>query len=79
MVGLIWGEIQQKAQDGLRILLPAADAVWIFGEKIKLSCIAAVPQAYRRPRLVIKLLEKPDKVTPSVNVTTNREIASEFM
>ena len=51
----------------------------MFGEQLKLSRIAAVPQAQRRPRLILNLLTPPDKETPSVNDTTDREIAPESM
>ena len=43
---LIFREMQQYLQDGYNIIFPAADAVWVFGENIKLSRIAAVPKAY---------------------------------
>ena len=36
------------------------------------SRIAAVPQAQRRPRLILNLSAPPDKETPSVNDTTDR-------
>ena len=51
----------------------------MFGEQLNLSRIAAVPQAQRRPRLILNLLAAPDKETPSVNDTTDREIAPESM
>ena len=43
---LIFREMQQYLQDGYNIIFPAADAVWVFGENIKLPRIAAVPKAY---------------------------------
>ena len=51
----IQGEIQRRIMDGLNILLPAADTIRLFGEKLKLSCIAEMPQAHRRLRLIINL------------------------
>ena len=51
----------------------------IFGENIKLSRIAEVPQAQFQTRLILNLPEKPDEGTPSVNDTTDREFASESM
>ena len=51
----------------------------MFGEQLKLSRIAAVPQAQRRPRLILNLSAPPDKETPSFNDTTDREIAPESM
>ena len=49
----------------------------LFGEKLKLSRIAAVPQAHRRLRLILNLLPQPDSNTLSVNETTDREAAPE--
>ena len=79
MTAFIRGEMQRRIKDGFSILLPAADAIRLFGEKLKLSCIAAVPQARRRPRLIINLSEQPDSDTPSVNETIDREAAPELL
>ena len=79
MVRFIRGEIQQRIQDGSSILLHAADTLRMFGEKLKLSRIVAVPQAHIRPRPILDLLEKPDKGTPSVNNTADREVAPELI
>ena len=51
--------------------------MYIFGERLKLSHITAVPQTHFRPHLIINLLAQPDKSMPSVNNTTDREIAPE--
>ena len=45
MVGFIQEKMQQRVQDGFSILLPAADTVRIFGERINIYHIAEVPQA----------------------------------
>ena len=79
MVGFIWGDKKPRIQYGFSILLPAADAVRMFGAKLKLSCIAAVSQAHLRPRLILNLLVKQDEGTPSFNQTTEREVALESM
>ena len=71
--------MQRRIKDGFSILLPAVDAVRLFGDDMKLSCIAAVHQAHLHPRLILNLLEKPDVCTPSVNDTTNREAAPELL
>ena len=55
MVGFIWGEMQQRIQYGISILLPAVDAVRMFGAKLKISCIMVVTQAHHQPRLVLNL------------------------
>ena len=51
----------------------------MFGEKLKLSRIAVVLQAQRRPPLILNLSAIPDKETPSVNNTTDREITLDSM
>ena len=72
-------EIHQRDKYGLSILLPAADVVWIFGEKFKLSRITEVPQAHCQLRLSLNMSEKLDKGTPIVNNTTDREVTPESM
>ena len=74
MTAFICKEMRQRVQDGFRILLPEAGAARVFGDKLKPSCITAVPQDHHRPRLVLNLLENPDDGTPSVNDTTGREV-----
>ena len=59
--------MQKRVQDGFSIFLPVVDAVRIFGERTKLSRIAAVPQAHRLPHLIVNISAQPDKYTPSVN------------
>ena len=44
MVSFIRGELWRWIQDGFSILLSAEDSVRLFGEKLKLSRIAEVPQ-----------------------------------
>ena len=38
--------MQQHMRDGFNIVLPAADAVWVFVDELNLPCIATVRQAY---------------------------------
>ena len=71
--------MQRRIKDGFSILLPAADVIRLFGERLKLSCIAAVPQAHCRPHLIINLLVQPDSDMPSVNETIYREAALESL
>ena len=47
----------------------------MFGEKLEISRIAEVPQDQLQPRLILNLSAPPDKETPSVNDTTDREIS----
>ena len=51
----------------------------LFGEKLKLSRIAAVPQAYRHPRLILNLSAQLGSNTLSVNETTGREATPELL
>ena len=51
----------------------------MFREKLKLSCVAPVPQAQHRPGLILDLSAQRDKETPGVNDTTDREIAPDSM
>ena len=75
MTAFIRGGMQQRIKDGFSILLSAADAISLFGENLKLSRIAAVPQANLRPRLILNLTEQPDSDMPRINKTTDREAA----
>ena len=79
MTAFIWGEIQQRIKDGFIILLPAAYTIRLFGDNLKLSRIAAVPQTHCLLHLVLNLLAQSDSGTPSVNETTNREAAPESL
>ena len=51
----------------------------MFGEKMKLSCIAEVPQSHRCLRLILKLSEKLDVGKPIVNNSINREAPPESL
>ena len=72
-------EMSQQMQDGFSILLPAAEIVRVFWDKLKLSCIADIPQDYFHPRLIINLLAKTNEGMPSVNNTTYRDVSLESM
>ena len=47
--------MHRRIKDGLIILLPEAYSVRMFGEKLKLSSIAEVPQSHLCPRLILDL------------------------
>ena len=79
MTTFIRGDMHRKIKDGFSILLPAAGAVRLFDKNLKLSCIAEVPQAYRRLRLILDLLAKLDVGMPSANNTTDREATPESL
>ena len=66
-------------KDGFSILLLVADAIRLFGEKLKLSLIVAVHQIHCRLRLILNLSSQPYANTPSVNKLTNREAAPESL
>ena len=77
MTSFIQGELRRRIKDSFSILLLEADVIQLFGERLKLSCIAAVPKTHCRLRLILKMSAQPDSETPSVNDTTNREDAPE--
>ena len=79
MITFIRREMQRRIEDGFSILLLAADAIGLFEEILKLSCIAAVPQAHRHPGLILNLSAQPDSDMTSVNETNNREAAPELL
>ena len=79
MAAFICGEMWQRVQVGFSILIPVADTVRFFGDKLNLSCIFVVPHEHRRTRFIINLLIQPNEVTPSVNNTTYKEVAPELM
>ena len=71
--------MHQRLNGHFNIFLPVADVVRIFGERLNLSCIAAVPQGQPEPCLIFNILEQTDTCIPSVNETTDIEIAPELM
>ena len=71
--------MQQRIKDGFSILLLAAYATRLFGERLKISRIGAVPQAHRRLHLILNLSAQLDSDTPIINETTNREAAPELL
>ena len=71
--------MQRQVKDVFSILFSTEDDVRLFREKLKFSFIAAVPQARRRPCLILNFLDQPNKETPSVNGTTDKDIDSESM
>ena len=79
MTAFIRGELHQRVRDGFSILSPAADAVRLFGDNLKLFYIEAVPQEHRRPRLILNLSVQPDEGTSSANETTVKESAPRYM
>ena len=74
-----WEEMHQRIKYGFSILLLVVDAIRLFGERLKLSCIAVAPQAHRRLHLILNLSAQPDSDTPSVNETTDREAVLESL
>ena len=79
MTAFIRRELHKRLQGGFSILLPASDAVRLFGKNLKISRIAAVPQEHQHPRLILDLLAQTYKGVLSVNDTMVREIALESM
>ena len=55
MTAFIRVEMRQHVWDGFNILLPAADAVMMFGDNLNMYHISAVPQEHCRPCLILNL------------------------
>ena len=66
-------------QYGFINLLPVADVVRVFGGNLKLSCIAVVSQEHLWPCAILDISSNPDEGAPSVNDTTDRDVAPESM
>ena len=79
MTSFVRGELRRRIKDGFSILLPVADAMQLFGRRLNLSRIVAVPQSHRRPCLVLNLSMQPYSDTIGVNETTNREAAPDLL
>ena len=71
--------MQCSVQYGFSILLPVNDAVRVFGDQLKLSCVVAVPQSYRQWRLILNMLANTDEGTLSVRDTAYRWVTLESM
>ena len=69
MTVFIYREMQWRLQDDFSILLPVAEVVRMFGEKLKIYCIAAPPQEHSQPHLILNLSQNPNVGTPIVNDT----------
>ena len=65
--------MHRKIKDGFIILLLAADAIRLFGKKLKFFRIVAVTQSHRCLRLILNLSAQPDSDKPSFNRTINRD------
>ena len=79
MVGFIRGKMQRRFQGGFSILLTAEEVLRVLVEKLKISRIAVLPHSHRQQRLILNLSAQPDRVTSSVNDTTDKDIAPESM
>ena len=71
--------MQQRIKYGFSIFVLAADVIRLFGEKLKLSRIAEMPQAHCRLRLILNLSSQLASDTPIVTTTNNREAAPESL
>ena len=79
MMVFIHREMRQHMRYSFNIIIPVSDMVLEFGEKLKPSHIAYVPQEHRQILLIINLPENTNKVMPSVHNNTCREVAQELM
>ena len=72
-------ELLGQAQHGFSIVLPLDVALLVFGDRIRISRLAYVDQANRKPRLICNSLVAPDNVTPAINASTNKYFAPDAM
>ena len=72
-------EMGRNVQDGFLILLTVTNVVRVSWDRLKLSCIMAIPQEHRRPRLKLNLLDQPNEGASSINDTTERDVAPDLM
>ena len=47
----------------------------VFGDRIRISCLASADKAKRKPRLIYNSSAAPDDVTPAVNASTEKSNA----
>ena len=64
------GETLDRAEQGFSIILPADIALDTFGDGIRISRLASVYQANRKPLLIYNSTAAPNGITPSVNLST---------
>ena len=68
-------ELLERVQRGFGIILPVDVALLVFGTCVRISCLASVDQAKRKPRQVCDSSAAPDDVTPVVNASTDKYTA----
>ena len=51
----------------------------VFGNRVRISRLASVDQANRKPRLICNYSVAPDDVTPVVNASTKKSTAPDSM
>ena len=79
ITAFIQEEIQRRIKYGFSILLPAVDKIRLFREWLKFSRIMSMPQAHRRPRLILNISAQLDSDMLNINKTTDREAAPELL
>ena len=72
-------ELLEWAQRGFRIILLVDMSLLVFGSRIRISRLASMDQANRKPRLICNYSAAPDVVTPAVNAFTKKSTAPNVM
>ena len=72
-------EMLEREQSGFSIILTVEMALLVFGDRIRISCLASINQANIKLRLICDSSVAPDDVTPSVNVYTDKSTAPNAM
>ena len=72
-------ELLERAQRGFSIILPVDVVLLVFGDHIRISCLASVDQANRKPRLICNSSAALDDVIPTVNASIEKSTAPNAM
>ena len=70
-VHFVRGELFDRTKRGFSIILTKDDALKYFGNRLRISRLASVDQANRKPRLICNSTAAPDTITPSVNASSD--------
>ena len=72
-------ELLERAQHGFSIIFLVDMVLLVFGDRIRIFCLAYVNQANRKLRLICNYSLAPDDVTPTVNAPTGKSTSPNDM
>ena len=73
-VNFVREELLERTKRGFSIILTMDEALKHFGSRLRISRLASVDQANRKPRLICNSTAAPDSVTPSVNASSDTSL-----